>query len=125
MGKPIRVLNVLGGLNVGGAESRVMDIYRSIDKNKIQFDFVIHTNDECYFSEEVRSMGGKIFNFPRFNGANYLDYKKRWETFFKEHPEYKIIHGHQTSTGFIYLRVAKKMVCRLGLPIQEVRTKTT
>ena len=31
----IRILHVFGGLNAGGAESRTMDIYRHIDKNKV------------------------------------------------------------------------------------------
>ena len=39
---PIRVLQVLGGLEAGGAESFVMNLYRAIDKKKVQFDFVKH-----------------------------------------------------------------------------------
>lgn len=34
-----RVLHVLGGLGMGGAESRIMDLYRAMDREKIQFDF--------------------------------------------------------------------------------------
>ena len=45
----IRVLHVLGTLNLGGAESRIMDIYRNIDRSKVQFDFAIHTNEQCYY----------------------------------------------------------------------------
>ncbi len=102
----IRVLHVLGTLNLGGAESRIMDIYRNIDRSKVQFDFAIHTNDQCYFAEEVKKLGGNIFVFPRFTGANYHQYKKAWNIFLSENT-YKIIHGHQTSTAFIYLKVAK------------------
>ncbi|WP_280770887.1 glycosyltransferase family 1 protein [Salipaludibacillus daqingensis] len=108
MGELTRVLHVFGRLDSGGAESRTMDIYRCIDKTKVQFDFAIHTEDECFFSEEIRSLGGKIFHFPRFTGKNYFEYKNSWLNFFKSHQQYKIIHGHQTSTGFIYLNEAKK-----------------
>lgn len=108
MVNPIRVLHVFGALNIGGAESRTMDIYRNIDKSKIQFDFAIHTHNHCYFTDEILSMGGKIFSFPRFVGRNYKTYKLEWRKFFEQHPEYKIIHGHQTSTGFIYLKEAKR-----------------
>ncbi len=108
MPKPIRVLHIFGRLDIGGAESRTMDIYREINRERIQFDFAIHTEDECFFTKEVKSLGGKIFSFPRFNGKNYWTYKKAWNSFFKEHSEYKIIHGHQTSTAFIYLKEAKK-----------------
>ncbi len=64
MVNPIRVLHVFGALNIGGAESRTMDIYRNIDKSKIQFDFAIHTHNHCYFTDEILSMGGKSLVFP-------------------------------------------------------------
>lgn len=107
MDEPIRVLHVFGRLDSGGAESRTMDIYRQVDKSKVQFDFAIHTEDNCFFTNEVKSLGGRIYSFPRFNGKNYFQYKNSWNKFFKEHPEYKIIHGHQTNTAFVYLKEAK------------------
>ena len=42
MGEPVRVLHVLGGLSLGGAESRIMDLYRCMDREKVQFDFLVH-----------------------------------------------------------------------------------
>ena len=38
----IRVLHVLGGLGVGGAECRIMDLYRNMNRDRIQFDFLVH-----------------------------------------------------------------------------------
>lgn len=107
MDEPIRVLHVFGRLDSGGAESRTMDIYRQIDRSKVQFDFAIHTEDECFFTDEIKSLGGRIYSFPRFNGKNYFQYKNSWNKFFKEHAEYQIIHGHQTNTAFVYLKEAK------------------
>ena len=43
--KPVRVLHVLGTTNLGGAESRIMELYRCIDRSQVQFDFLIHTKD--------------------------------------------------------------------------------
>ncbi|MEC2073412.1 glycosyltransferase family 1 protein [Alkalihalophilus marmarensis] len=108
MSKPTRVLHVFGRLDTGGAESRTMDIYRTIDRERVQFDFAIHTEDDCFYTKEIELMGGRIYSFPRFSGKNYFNYKNAWTSFFSEHPEYNIIHGHQTSTGFIYLKEAKK-----------------
>ena len=42
----IRVLHVLGTTNLGGAESRIMELYRCIDRSKVQFDFLVHTREE-------------------------------------------------------------------------------
>jgi len=106
--EPIRVLHVFGALNSGGAESRTMDIYRQIDRSLIQFDFLVHTNNKGFFQEEILSMGGRIYCVPRFGLKTILSYPKELKNFFKNHPEYKIIHGHILSTAFIYQRVAKK-----------------
>ena len=53
--KPIRVLHVLGGLDVGGAESRIMDIYREIDRNKVQFDFLVHTEKKVFLKKKSQN----------------------------------------------------------------------
>ena len=106
--QPTIVLHVVGRLDIGGAESRIMDLYRNIDRGKVQFYFVQHTSERCAFEEEVECLGGKVYHVPRFNVKNYFSYKKAWEDFFKAHPEIKVVQGHMTSTGAIYLPIAKK-----------------
>ena len=58
MKEPIRVLQVLGTTGLGGAESRVMDLYRNIDRERVQFDFAVHTSKKGYFDEEIEALGG-------------------------------------------------------------------
>lgn len=104
----VRILHVLGRLDRGGAETMIMNMYRHIDRSRIQFDFIIHTEETCDYSNEVTSLGGVIYSVPAYNGRNHFKYKSAWRNFFKEHPEYKIIHGHVRSTGAIYLKIAKR-----------------
>ena len=108
MNQPTIVLHVVGRLDIGGAESRIMDLYRNIDREKVQFHFMQHTSDKCAFEEEVLSLGGKVYHVPRFNVKNYFEYKKAWKEFFTGHPEIKVVHGHMTSTAAMYLPIAKK-----------------
>lgn len=108
MSQPTIVLHVVGRLDIGGAESRIMDMYRNIDRDKVQFHFMQHTKDRCAFEEEVECLGGKVYHVPRFNVKNYFSYKKAWKDFFKVHPEIKVVQGHMTSTAAIYLPIAKK-----------------
>ena len=108
MKQPTVVLHVVGRLDIGGAESRIMDMYRNIDRDKVQFVFCQHTKDRCAFEEEVERLGGKVYHVPRFNVKNYFSYKKAWKDFFKAHPEIKVVQGHMTSTAAIYLPIAKK-----------------
>lgn len=109
MDKPIRVLHVIGIMNRGGAETMIMNLYRNIDRNKVQFDFVENSSEPAAFDEEILSLGGKIYRCPHYNGKNHFAYVKWWNTFFQKHSgEYPIIHGHLGSTAAIYLSVAKK-----------------
>ncbi|HJB91097.1 MAG TPA: glycosyltransferase family 1 protein [Candidatus Eisenbergiella merdigallinarum] len=113
MEREIRVLQVLGGTNLGGAESRVMDLYRNLDRSRIQFDFAVHGQQEGYFDGEIRSLGGRIYRLPKFVGTNWIAYQKAWRDFFSAHPGYACAHGHMTSTASIYLPEAK----RAGVPL--------
>lgn len=107
MSEPIRILQVLAEMNRGGAESMIMNLYRHIDRAKIQFDFIVHTQDRCAFDEEIEQLGGRIYRIPRYIGKNHFAYKNEWNNFFANYPEYKIIHGHVRSTASIYLKIAK------------------
>ena len=108
MDAPVRVLHVLGRLDICGAETLVMNIYRNIDRTKVQFDFMLHTGDKCAYESEVAALGGEIFRIPAYKALNHFKYKSEWRKFFKNNSAHKIIHGHMTSTAAIYLKIAKK-----------------
>lgn len=109
MSEPIRILHVLGRLDRGGTETMIMNLYRNIDKDQIQFDFVIHTDDKCEFHDEIKQLGGRIYQIPRYNGKNHFVYKKSWKNLLSANSEYRIIHGHMRSTASIYLKIANDM----------------
>ena len=59
----IRVLVFGMTYNPGGLESVVMNYYRHIDRQKVQFDFLCY-NQEPAYAEEIRRLGGKIKVIP-------------------------------------------------------------
>lgn len=111
MKEPIRILQVLGRLDRGGAETMLMNLYRCMDRSRIQFDFVIHTTDICDYTEEVKRLGGRIYSMKPFRASTAAGYRKQWKAFFREHREYRIVHGHMRSTASLYLAEAKKAGC--------------
>lgn len=126
MEKVIRVLHVLGGVGLGGAESRIMDLYRQMDRSEIQFDFLVHRNaadltaksdtnvrKKQYYEEEIEALGGHVYALPKFKVYNYCSYRKAVCDFFRVHHEFRVVQGHMTSTAGIYLPIAKKA----GVPI--------
>jgi len=105
----IRILHVIGSMNFGGAETLIMNLYRNIDRSKVQFDFVENTLKEAAFDEEIKMLGGKIYNCPHYTGKNHFAYLHWWKDFFQDHAqEYVAVHGHIGSTAAIYLHEAKK-----------------
>lgn len=73
MSEPIRVLHVLGGVGLGGAESRIMDLYRQMDRSEIQFDFLIHSNAMNYMhSNAVNHMHSSTANHMHSGAGNHM-----------------------------------------------------
>lgn len=106
--KPIRILHVLTAMNMAGTETLLMNLYRNINRSKVQFDFAVTTNKKCDYDDEILQMGGHIIQYPLYRPNRHFSYTKWWNDFFINHPEYKIIHGHIGSTAAIYLGIAKK-----------------
>ena len=105
----IRVLHVFGIMDCGGAETMIMELYRNIDRTKIQFDFVVHTEQKGYFDDEIYSLGGRIYKVPKFSYQTIIQYRKQWNKLLSEHIEWTIIHGHVRSTASIYLSIGRKL----------------
>lgn len=105
---PIRVLCVFSTLDRGGAESMCMNLYRHIDKNKVQFDFVKHTSKKGAFEDEIMSLGGRIFEAPRLKVGKIITYCQWWSSFLDNHPEYHVIHGHFFGISPVYFSIAKR-----------------
>lgn len=111
MNEPIRILHVLTAMNFAGTETLLMNLYRNIDRSKVQFDFAVTADHECAYDREILKLGGRIIRYPLYRGINHLSYVTWWHHFFKTHPEYSIVHGHIGSTAAIYLHIAKKYGC--------------
>lgn len=105
----IRILHITGGMNIGGIENFIMNIYRNIDRNKIQFDFLIHQNDKQVFEDEIIRLGGRIYRIDSITKLGHFKYLKVLREFFKKHKEYETVHSHYNALSGIILREARKV----------------
>lgn len=112
MADPVRVLQVVASLNAGGMENYIMNLYRMVDRTKVQFDFVVHHAAIGLYEEEIKEMGGKIYHFTVLDDKNIFKYVSELNSFFEKHKEYRIVHGHLSSLAVFYLGAAK----RHGIP---------
>lgn len=106
--EPVRVLHMLHSMNRGGAETMIMNYYRHIDREKVQFDFLLTFQGKSDYEEEILALGGKIFHVTPLTLKTMGAYFKDIERFLKEHPEYRIVHSHNSSKSVFPLRIAKK-----------------
>lgn len=104
----IRVLHVIGAMDRAGAETFIMNIYRAIDRSKVQFDFLVHANKECDYDDEIMQLGGRIFHIPRYNVLNKKAYSDSVRGVLHEHPEITIVHSHIGSSAPVHLAVARE-----------------
>lgn len=123
-GKPVRILHGVTRMDRGGIETFLMRIYRRIDRNRLQFDFLVHKSNKGAYDDEIISMGGRIFSIGfSYNPLALPRYIKDLTTFFKTHPEYQVAHAHLNAFNGIFLST----VARVGVPerIAHIHAKSS
>ncbi len=95
--------------NPGGVESFLINYYRNIDRNKIQFDFLCNSHEQVAYEEELISLGARTFHITA-RSKDRRFYKKELEEVFKDHKdEWSAIWVNVCSLANIdYLKMAKK-----------------
>ena len=61
----IRILHIVGAMYPGGMENFIMNLYEKIDRDKFQFDFIVHLKKENDYSEKIEELGGRVYEVPR------------------------------------------------------------
>lgn len=108
MGEPIRILHILQRMEAGGTQALLMNIYRKIDRTKVQFDFLVVYKEKQFYDDEIEKLGGKIYRMSFREDLNLFKFQKDLRKFFDEHNEYKIVHCHAYTIGYFCLKEAKK-----------------
>lgn len=116
----IRVLQVVPNMHAAGLETLIMNIYRNIDRSKVQFDFLVHYEERHFYDDEIEKLGGEIHRLSFRNDGNVVKYLKDLDKFFQNH-KYLIVHGHMASTACFYLGMAKKH----NVPIRILHSHNT
>lgn len=117
---PIRVLYVNGGImDRGGISSYMMNYYRHIDRSKVQIDFVVHGFEKGVFDDEIKELGGELYNIPIKSNDYFGNVKALREIFRSE--KYKIVHSHMDAMGAIVLKEAKKC----NIPVRIAHSHNT
>ena len=113
--RPVRILQITGGMCIGGAETMIMHLYRKINKDEIQFDFVSFAKEKCHYDEEIKRLGGRIFYVPPPQNDNPLKFIKDIYRVVKNNGPYRAVHAHTSFNSGLALLAARlaKVKCRV------------
>ena len=113
--QPLRVLQVVGKMDRAGAETLLMNLYRRIERERVQFDFLTHRREAGDYDEEIFDLGGRVYRLCPMAAANLSVYRRELSALFREHPEYRIVHSHIDAMSVLPLAGAKR--CKVPVRI--------
>ncbi len=107
----IRVAVVMGKMHSGGKKNLVMEYYRHVDREKVQFDFICDKDSNSIPVEEIKSLGGRIYEVPPYENivANVFNIIKICKK-----NKYPIMHSYNSTMNIFSLFAGK---CA-GIPIR-------
>ena len=109
MSYPKRVPHVFAALDSGGVANFVMNTYRRIDREKVQYDFAITSGKQSLMDDEAQALGGRVFYFSPDKSL-----EDNLEIVLKNEGTFHAVHSHVFFYSGLVLRTAKKC----GVPVR-------
>ena len=116
--QPVRIAHIMGKMVGGGVEASAMNYFRHIDREKIQFDFIVDEDSTIVPREEIEKLGGKVYTIPPYQKP--FAYHKALVKLFREN-KYRIVHSHINAMSVFPLFAAK----RAGVPVRIAHSHST
>lgn len=113
--KPIRVLQVFGAMNRGGAELRTLEMMRRMNRQHFAFDFWAVVSERGELDNEIRRLGGEVY----YAKPGW----RRWLSLFHHllKSDYEVVHSNvYYSSGFVLALAALA-----GVPVRIAHFRTT
>lgn len=105
----MRVLHVVSNISLGnGIMSVLMNYYRNLDRNKVQFDFFFYDSRKTTYADEIVELGGKVIEMP--NIRNPFKFRRSYSIFCKNRKgHYNIIHIHDCFMSFFICDIKRNL----------------
>lgn len=112
--QPVRILHHIQHMNRGTAPCFIMNVYRQMDRSKIQFDFVVHTLNPSDYDEEILALGGRIFQLQKPYKTGWVGYLSEMKSMIRQHGPFQAVHSHTHDTSAFMMLAAKLH----GIPVR-------
>lgn len=107
----IRVAVIMGKMHAGGKKNLVMEYYRHIDRDRVQFDFFCDADSNSIPVEEINSLGGRVYMIPPYQ--NIVSNMRAMKKLFREN-HYSILHGYNSTMNLFSMFAGKQC----GIPVR-------
>ena len=101
----IKVAIIGGPILSGGKKNLIMEYFRHIDRTKVQMDIVCNEDSDAIPTEEIESLGGRVFMVPSFK--NLKGHTRALYKLFKKEG-YDVVHAYNSMMNFFPMYAAKK-----------------
>lgn len=111
---PMRIAIIVGKMNSGGKKNLIMEYYRHIDRDKIQFDFICDSDSQAIPEHEILELGGSVYKISPYQHIvrNMADMAH----IFRKN-KYKVVHAYNSTMNLFPMAVAK--YCNVPVRISE------
>ena len=116
--KPIRIAVFMGKHTTGGIKSVIMNYYRHINRQNIQFDFFVDNDSPLKDYSDIKKLGGRVYEIPPTkNPIGFII--SAVKTLKKE--KYLIVHGYLNTLN-VFPMIAGRIA---GVPVRIAENLST
>jgi len=114
----IKVLHVIGKMHYGGAETRLLELAKCVDKSRIHFDFCVFGNEPGAYADEIKHLGFGIVSCNLIK-KNVFAFIKQFRQILIQ-GEYDAVHCHIRNFSGLPLLLAAMQ----GVPIRIMHIRS-
>jgi glycosyltransferase involved in cell wall biosynthesis len=116
---PLRILEVVGDLNMGGTETWLLNVLRHIDRERFHMDFLVHKTRPGAYDQQIKELGSKVLVCT--GTSQPWVYARNFRRILNEYGPYDIVHSHVHHYSGYVLRLAHQA----GVPIRVAHSHNT
>lgn len=111
---PMKIAIIVGKMDSGGKKNLIMEYYRHIDRDKIQFDFICDSDSQAIPEQEILELGGRVYKISPYQHIvrNMVDMAR----IFRQN-KYKVVHAYNSTMNLFPMAIAK--YCNVPVRISE------
>lgn len=111
----IRILQSVSNMARAGIETMLMNYYRHVDRDLVQFDFLANKPAPGEYDDEIRQLGGRVLVSPGLSPTRFREYGRFMSQYVAGTPELRIVHGHNEAMAYYALQTAKNAGVRVRI----------